>query len=104
MEDIKIYQAPLNPKDGKSISIEAIQSLAYDGIPESTGVRAVYWQLLLGYLPKDKSAWTTWRAEQKKRYLDLKAFFKFDPHKFSGDSASVPVDDHVHIHIHIQYI
>lgn len=96
-ETARTYQAQINPEDGKTINIDAIQSLAYDGIPGSTGLRPVYWQILLRYLPRDKSLWSSWRAEQKKRYLDLKEFFKFDPHKFSGESDSVPVDDHVNI-------
>eukprot|EP01127_Copromyxa_protea_P008913 TRINITY_DN2058_c0_g1_i1.p1 TRINITY_DN2058_c0_g1~~TRINITY_DN2058_c0_g1_i1.p1 ORF type:complete len:439 (+),score=94.77 TRINITY_DN2058_c0_g1_i1:122-1318(+) len=47
------------------IDLDEVRKLAHQGVPDE--LRAVYWKLLLGYLPADKSSWED--SLQKSRQL-----------------------------------
>eukprot|EP01127_Copromyxa_protea_P008914 TRINITY_DN2058_c0_g2_i1.p1 TRINITY_DN2058_c0_g2~~TRINITY_DN2058_c0_g2_i1.p1 ORF type:complete len:460 (+),score=118.67 TRINITY_DN2058_c0_g2_i1:58-1437(+) len=59
--------------DKAKLNLDEIQKLAHQGVPDE--LRAVYWKILLGYLPTDKSLWEETLKKQRQLYsqwhLDL---------------------------------
>ena len=45
------------------------------GIPDDSGLRPVLWRLLLGYLPRDRTAWAPTLAKRRAEYAELRARF-----------------------------
>ena len=86
------YKEALEPMEGTTkLDMKLIRQLAFDGIPDQAGLRSVYWKILLGYLPRDKSLWEETVQKQRKSYYELKSYFKFDPNA----TDVVEAGDHV---------
>lgn len=86
------YKEALEPMEGTTkLDVKLIRQLAFDGIPDQAGLRSIYWKILLGYLPRDKSLWEEAVQKQRKSYYELKSYFKFDPNA----SDVVEAGDHV---------
>lgn len=51
------------------IDLERIRELSKLGLPESS--RPMYWRILLGYLPCDRSAWEPFLKEKRKLYSEF---------------------------------
>ena len=45
------------------------------GIPDDSGLRPVLWRLLLGYLPRDRTAWAPTLLKKRAEYAELRARF-----------------------------
>lgn len=80
-------------QQGDRVDMNALRRLAFDGIPDDVdhGLRALFWKLLLGYLPPDRSRWEQVLSEHRKEYSELKALMMSDPHESSHSAPS----DHV---------
>ncbi|KAL1501348.1 hypothetical protein ABEB36_006683 [Hypothenemus hampei] len=50
------------------IRLSSLKKLAFHGIPDEQGKRALCWRLLLGYLPEEKEIWSTILREKRLLY------------------------------------
>jgi hypothetical protein len=50
------------------IVLENLRKLAFHGIPDDQGRRALCWRLLLNYLPIDKAKWPSYLTEKRALY------------------------------------
>lgn len=60
------------------LDIKQIRKLAFEGLPEGE-LRALYWRLLLGYLPLDRSQWESELASKRKLYREFLAELRSNP-------------------------
>lgn len=51
-----------------TIDIKKLKNLAFYGIPDDSGKRALCWRLLLNYLPLSKQEWDSFLLEKRKLY------------------------------------
>eukprot|EP00878_Enallax_costatus_P018401 GHUV01019370.1.p1 GENE.GHUV01019370.1~~GHUV01019370.1.p1 ORF type:complete len:374 (+),score=126.28 GHUV01019370.1:171-1292(+) len=63
------------------INLDDLRRLAYQGIPDRDGLRAMTWKLLLGYLPPDPSEWDELLARKRTEYLLFCEDLIVDPKK-----------------------
>ena len=61
--------------------MSVIRRLAFQGIPDKPGLRAIYWKLLLGFLPLDQSQWESETKKQRQVYQDWVQELILDPHQ-----------------------
>ncbi|KAJ2885591.1 hypothetical protein FB639_001740 [Coemansia asiatica] len=67
-----LFERVLFGSDTGTVDIEQLATLCMDGIPETADRwRATCWQLLLGYLPADRSQWDRTRIEARQTYFEL---------------------------------
>lgn len=101
---MKIFQDALK-KD--KLELRQLRSLAFEGIPEVEHLRPTYWkaslngklnllskeQILLNYLPLDRTSWPTYLQKQRKMYDDWVKELVIDPHEkvLSGSSSILNV-------------
>eukprot|EP01118_Nematostelium_gracile_P012345 TRINITY_DN4500_c0_g1_i1.p1 TRINITY_DN4500_c0_g1~~TRINITY_DN4500_c0_g1_i1.p1 ORF type:complete len:438 (+),score=96.38 TRINITY_DN4500_c0_g1_i1:132-1445(+) len=71
-----------------NIDFNLIRTLAFAGIPDSPGLRSIYWKLLLGYLPRERKSWPQFVEKTRKTYNEWVRELTVDPRK------DQPVDDH----------
>jgi hypothetical protein len=60
------YRDAAQPQD--TVDLAALRQLAFVGIPEELRIRGLYWKLLLGYLPPERSQWSAVLGERRQRY------------------------------------
>jgi len=72
----------------ENIDFDKVRSLAFGGIPDSPGLRSLYWKILLGYLPNERNLWSDVLQQKRKIYQGFCVELSIDPRK---DEA---VDDH----------
>ncbi|KIY92764.1 hypothetical protein MNEG_15198, partial [Monoraphidium neglectum] len=65
------------------IDLPRLRALAFGGIPDRDGLRAITWKVLLGYLPPDPSGWDELLARKRTQYL-LFCEVRFDMGAGSG--------------------
>ena len=75
-----------------SPSQKDIQKLCFDGIPDEGGLRAIYWRVLLGYLPPDTERWSETLDRQRALYYQLA-----DEFVIAEPPAESSVSDHVRL-------
>ncbi|WIA33086.1 hypothetical protein OEZ86_006240 [Tetradesmus obliquus] len=63
------------------INLDELRRLAFQGIPDKDGLRAITWKLLLGYLPPDPSEWDEVLARKRTQYLLFCEELIIDPKK-----------------------
>lgn len=51
-----------------TIDLKALKSLAFHGIPDDQGKRALCWRLLLNYLPLERAKWDSFLEEKRNLY------------------------------------
>ncbi|KAK3187908.1 hypothetical protein Dsin_027469 [Dipteronia sinensis] len=56
-----------------------IRRIASQGIPDGGGVRSTVWKLLLGYLPPDRSLWSSDLAKKRSQYKHFKEELLMNP-------------------------
>jgi hypothetical protein len=49
-----------------------LRSLALQSLPDSPGIRSTVWKLLLGYLPPERSLWSTELKQKRSQYKHYK--------------------------------
>ncbi|XP_047336407.1 TBC1 domain family member 13-like [Impatiens glandulifera] len=63
----------------KVINMGELRRIASQGIPDSDGIRAVVWKLLLGYLPPDRGLWSSELAKKRSQYKHFKEELFLNP-------------------------
>ncbi|KAL5781401.1 hypothetical protein ACOSP7_006430 [Xanthoceras sorbifolium] len=63
----------------KVINMREIRRIASQGIPDGGGVRSTVWKLLLGYLPPDRSLWSSELAKKRSQYKHFKDELLMNP-------------------------
>jgi len=53
------------------IDLSRLRALARDGVPDTDGLRALTWKLLLGYLPPDTSKWNSLLMKKRAEYEEF---------------------------------
>ncbi|ANM60993.1 Ypt/Rab-GAP domain of gyp1p superfamily protein [Arabidopsis thaliana] len=56
----------------KVINMKELRSLALQSLPDSPGIRSTVWKLLLGYLPPERSLWSTELKQKRSQYKHYK--------------------------------
>ncbi|CAL9213734.1 unnamed protein product [Arabidopsis halleri] len=56
----------------KVINMKELRSLALQSLPDSPGIRSIVWKLLLGYLPPERSLWSTELKQKRSQYKHYK--------------------------------
>ncbi|KAF5297205.1 hypothetical protein FQA39_LY12220 [Lamprigera yunnana] len=54
-----------------AINLKELKKLAFNGIPDDQGKRAICWRLLLNYLPMDKSTWSMFLKTKRDLYIQF---------------------------------
>ncbi|KAJ2662005.1 hypothetical protein IWW48_002064 [Coemansia sp. RSA 1200] len=63
-------QALFNTPDA-SVDVRSLVTLCYHGIPDVSGLRALCWQILVGYLPPDRRMWARALQSNRESYAQL---------------------------------
>jgi len=63
------------------IDFQTIQKLAFSGIPDSPGLRSIFWKLLLSYLPQERNQWQEILHRNRNVYKDWIVELITDPRK-----------------------
>ncbi|KAF3456582.1 hypothetical protein FNV43_RR01236 [Rhamnella rubrinervis] len=63
----------------KVINMRDLRKIASQGIPDGSGIRSTVWKLLLGYLPPDRSLWSTELAKKRSQYKHFKEDLLMNP-------------------------
>ncbi|CAG7909102.1 unnamed protein product [Brassica rapa] len=56
----------------KVINMKELRSLALQSLPDSPGIRSTVWKLLLGYLPPERSLWSSELKQKRYQYKHYK--------------------------------
>lgn len=64
--------------------------LAFQGIPDDKGLRAIYWKIMLGYLPLESRSWKSKLAKMRDNYFQLVA--EFLPEQLPEDNQEISED------------
>ncbi|XP_027119035.1 uncharacterized protein [Coffea arabica] len=78
-EDISRQAQLLQELSRKVINMGELRRLASQGIPDGAGIRATVWKLLLGYLPCDRSLWSSELAKKRSQYEHFKEELLMNP-------------------------
>lgn len=79
--------------DEANINIQDLRKLSWNGIPNE--LRAMSWQILLGYLPTNKSRQSSTLLRKRQEYLDGIKSISFDFDDNTNNSSSVSVNGEV---------
>lgn len=52
--------------------MKELRSLASQSLPDSPGIRSTVWKLLLGYLPPERSLWSSELKQKRSQYKHYK--------------------------------
>ncbi|KAK1592829.1 hypothetical protein Q3G72_033487 [Acer saccharum] len=77
----------------KVINIREVRRIASQGIPDGGGVRSTVWKLLLGYLPPDRSLWSSELAKKRSQYKHFKEELLMNPSEITRRFEKSPVCD-----------
>ncbi|GAA0183748.1 GTPase-activating protein [Lithospermum erythrorhizon] len=78
----------------KVINMGELRRLASQGIPDGGGLRATVWKLLLGYLPRDRSLWSTELSKKRSQYKNFKDDLLMNPSEITRRlEKSVSIED-----------
>lgn len=67
----------------KVINMRDLRRLSSQGIPDGGGIRATVWKLLLGYLPCDRSLWSSELVKKRSQYKQFKEDLLMNPSEIS---------------------
>ncbi|KAF9663467.1 hypothetical protein SADUNF_Sadunf17G0053100 [Salix dunnii] len=78
-EDISKQALLLTELSRKVINMGELRRIASQGIPDGAGIRSTVWKLLLGYLPPDRSLWSSELAKKRSQYKRFKEELLMNP-------------------------
>ncbi|XP_015887302.2 uncharacterized protein LOC107422380 isoform X2 [Ziziphus jujuba] len=78
-EEISRQAQLLTELSRKVINMHELRKIASQGIPDGAGIRSTVWKLLLGYLPPDRSLWSTELAKKRSQYKHFKDELLMNP-------------------------
>lgn len=56
------------------VDLDAVHALAFQGVPDAADLRPLFWKLLLGYLPPNRSKWAETLAGKRRHYQNIKQY------------------------------
>eukprot|EP00729_Bicosta_minor_P012756 gene12756-2030_t len=74
------FDAQIKGGEGGELDMPRIRQLCHAGIPDFPGMRAMYWKVILGYLPDRTSEWEGMLAKQRGYYSEYIKEFILDTH------------------------
>ncbi|XP_011006965.1 PREDICTED: TBC1 domain family member 13-like [Populus euphratica] len=78
-DDISNQALLLTELSRKVINMGELRRIASQGIPDCAGIRSTVWKLLLGYLPPDRSLWSSELAKKRSQYKRFKEELLMNP-------------------------
>ncbi|TYI91954.1 hypothetical protein E1A91_D02G031600v1 [Gossypium mustelinum] len=78
-DDISRQAQLLAELSKKVINMWELRRIASQGIPDGAGIRSTVWKLLLGYLPPDRSQWSSELAKKRSQYRHFKEELLMNP-------------------------
>ncbi|KAK8365084.1 hypothetical protein V6Z12_A02G027500 [Gossypium hirsutum] len=78
-DDISRQAQLLAELSKKVINMWELRRIASQGIPDGGGIRSTVWKLLLGYLPPDRSQWSSELAKKRSQYRHFKEELLMNP-------------------------
>ena len=83
-----VYWDAVYGADSTKIDMKRVHRLAFAGVPAS--LRAVYWKLLLGYLPPERDLWPSVLQESRHSYRFLLDKLLTDPEQAADTDHVCP--------------
>ncbi|KAH3767500.1 TBC1 domain family member 13 [Pelomyxa schiedti] len=74
---IALFEEAISPTL-ETLSLTRIRELAFQGIPDMSNLRPLYWKILLDFLPLDRSQWATTLFEKRKSYCSWRVEFDLE--------------------------
>ncbi|KAJ2402353.1 hypothetical protein GGI23_000775 [Coemansia sp. RSA 2559] len=68
---LALFEQALFGASDASVDVRSLAALCFHGVPEVNGLRALCWQVLLGYLPPDRRAWAQVLRSSRGSYAQL---------------------------------
>ncbi|XP_050220522.1 uncharacterized protein LOC126670745 [Mercurialis annua] len=78
-DDISRQAQLLTELSRKVVNMKELRRIASQGIPDGAGIRSTVWKLLLGYLPADRSLWSSELAKKRSQYKHFKDELLMNP-------------------------
>ncbi|KAI4370456.1 hypothetical protein MLD38_018809 [Melastoma candidum] len=97
-EDVSRQSQLLAELSKQIVDMREVRRLTAQGVPDCAGIRSTVWKLLLGYLPPDRSLWSSELIKKRSQYNNFKKELLINPSEVVrrlDDSAS-PGSDHSH--------
>ncbi|CAN1334436.1 TBC1 domain family member 13 [Linum perenne] len=63
----------------KVVNLKELRKIASQGLPDGAGIRSTVWKLLLGYLPPERSQWSSELAKKRPQYKNFKDELLMNP-------------------------
>ncbi|CAN1242587.1 TBC1 domain family member 13 [Linum perenne] len=79
VEDVTKQAQLLTELSKKVVNVKEIRKIALQGLPDVAGIRSTVWKLLLGYLPPERSEWSSELAKKRSQYKDFKDDIMMNP-------------------------
>ncbi|CAK7328434.1 unnamed protein product [Dovyalis caffra] len=92
-EDISKQALLLTELSRKVINMGELRRIASQGIPDGAGIRSTVWKLLLGYLPPDRSLWSSELAKKRSQYKHFKEELLMNPSEITRRLEKTTVID-----------
>ncbi|CAN0875352.1 TBC1 domain family member 13 [Linum grandiflorum] len=91
-EDIT-KQAQLSTELSKKVvNLKELRKIASQDLPDGAGIRSTVWKLLLGYLPPDRSQWSSELAKKRPQYKNFKDELLMNPSEITR-KLEKPIDE-----------
>lgn len=92
-EDVSRKAQLLQELSRKVVNMGELRRLASQGIPDGAGIRATVWKLLLGYLPCDRSLWSSELAKKRSQYQHFKEELLMNPSEITRKLEKSSLDN-----------
>ncbi|KAJ9154000.1 hypothetical protein P3X46_027381 [Hevea brasiliensis] len=90
-EDISRQAQLLTELSRKVVNMRELRRIASYGIPDGAGIRSAVWKLLLGYLPADRSLWSSELGKKRSQYKHFKEELLMNPSEITRRLEKSPV-------------
>ncbi|CAL1384498.1 unnamed protein product [Linum trigynum] len=92
-EDITKQAQLLTELSKKVVNVKELRKIASQGLPDGAGIRSTVWKLLLGYLPPERSQWSSELAKKRSQYKIFKDELLMNPSEITRKLEKSTLDD-----------
>ncbi|CAL1354512.1 unnamed protein product [Linum trigynum] len=92
-EDITKQAQLLTELSKKVVNVKELRKIASQGLPDGAGIRSTVWKLLLGYLPPERSQWSSELAKKRSQYKNFKDELLMNPSEITRKLEKSTIDD-----------
>ncbi|CAI0380227.1 unnamed protein product [Linum tenue] len=92
-EDITKQAQLLTELSKKVVNVKELRKIASQGLPDGAGIRSTVWKLLLGYLPPERSHWSSELAKKRSQYKNFKDELLMNPSEITRKLEKSAIDD-----------